>query len=213
VTRGLFFVFEGTEGSGKSTQLRLLADCFHESGLPVLTTREPGGTPLGEAVRTILLSDDYGEIDPRTEALLHTAARAEHVSRLIRPALETGVHVLSDRFFDSTLAYQGGGSGLPLDELRTLQCFAIGGTEPDQRILLKTSVEIGLQRRLSGVGAINRVDRAALDYHERVAATFISLAEQEPDRWIVVDGEQPPDAVSESVVSAIGNRYPDLGLR
>jgi dTMP kinase len=213
VTKGLFFVFEGTEGSGKSTQLQLLSERFRQSGLAVQTTREPGGTPLGEAVRAILLSDDYGEIDSRTEALLHTAARAEHVARLIRPALDAGVHVLSDRFFDSTLAYQGGGSGLPLDELRRLQCFAVGRTEPDQRILLQTGVELGLQRRLSGQGAINRIDRAELAFHERVAATFRSLAEQDPERWIVVDGEQDPDSVSECLVSSIVKRHPELGLR
>jgi dTMP kinase len=212
VARGLFFVFEGTEGSGKSTQLRLLAARFRNAGLAVTTTREPGGTPIGEAVRGLILSDEYGEIDPRTEALLHTAARAEHVCALIRPALEKGDHVLSDRFYDSTLAYQGGGSGLPLDELRALQHFAVGRTEPDQRILLRTSVELGLQRRLADDGVVNRIDRAELDYHKRVAATFDALAEQEPDRWIVVDGEQSPDTVSAALVCALNARFPELGL-
>jgi dTMP kinase len=212
VTRGLFLVFEGTEGSGKSTQVRLVAERFRDSGLPVTTTREPGGTPLGEAVRGILLADEFGEIDARTEALLHTAARAEHVSAQIRPALEAGTHVLCDRFYDSTLAYQGGGSGLQIDDLRNLQKFAIGATEPDQRILLVTNVEVGLRRRFSEGGAINRIDRAEFDFHERVASTFRALAAQEPDQWIIVNGEQDAEKVCMGVVTAISERFPELGL-
>jgi dTMP kinase len=213
VGRGLFFAFEGTEGSGKSTQVRLLAGRFEAAGLPVRTTREPGGTALGESVREILLSGDYGEIDPRTEALLHSAARAEHVAHVIRPALETGSHVITDRFSDSTLAYQGGGSGLPLDDLRSVQRFATGHLEPDLRILLLTSVEAGLRRRFSERSSLNRVDRAELGYHERVLATFSALAKRNPDCWVVIDGEQPPDNVNDDVVTAINDRYPDLGLR
>ncbi|CAN5715818.1 dTMP kinase [soil metagenome] len=212
MAKGLFFAFEGTEGSGKSTQVLLLAECFVAAGLPVRTTREPGGAALSEAIRGLLLSDDFGAMDPRTEALLHTAARAEHVASLIRPELDAGTHVLSDRFSDSTLAYQGGGSGLRLDDLRALQRFAIGETEPDQRILLLTSVDAGLKRRFAGVGAINRIDRAQRDFHERVAATFISLAERDPQCWIVVDGDAAPDVVCASLVNAINTRYPDLGL-
>ena len=210
--RGRFFVFEGTEGSGKSTQVRWLAERLTAAGLTVRTTREPGGTGLGEAVRQILLSEAFGEIDPRTEALLHTAARAEHVARLIQPELERGTHVISDRFLDSTLAYQGGGSGLSLSDLRALQRFAVGGIEPDQRILLVTSVEEGLRRRFSDSSSINRLDRVELGFHQRVAATFEALAKQDPDHWIVVDGEQSAELVTAQIVTAISERHPGLGL-
>ena len=212
MTKGLFFAFEGTEGSGKSTQVRLLAGSFAAAGLQVVTTREPGGTPLGDALRNLLLGGEFDHIDPRTEALLHTAARAEHVARLIRPALDAGTHVLTDRFADSTLAYQGGGSGLSLGKLRELQRFAVGETEPDQRILLQTNVEVGLKRRFASEGSINRIDRARLDFHERVASAYGLLVEREPHLWIVVDGEASPALVNDNLVIEISIRYPDLRL-
>jgi dTMP kinase len=212
VGRGLFIVFEGTEGSGKSTQAQRLAGRLRDSGAPVLTTREPGGTEIGEAIRALLLSDEVPEPASRTQALLHTAARAEHVERVIRPALAAGRHVVCDRYYDSTLAYQGGASGLPLSRLRSLQEFAIDGCEPDVKILLLVSVEEGLRRRNAQEDSMNRMDRAERAFHERVRETFLALARDESERWIVIDGERPLEVISADLAAALEERFPALGM-
>ncbi len=173
MTRGRFITFEGTEGSGKSTQIRLLERHLRSAGFEVDVTREPGGTPMGEAIRQLLFSDAGAQSDARTIALLHTAARAEHVAKRIAPALDRGVHVLCDRFMDSTLAYQGGGSGLPIDQLLSLQTFAVGDCEPDLRILIAIDVETGLSRRLEGSGDVNWVDRAGLERLEHLIGQML----------------------------------------
>ncbi|MBX3071737.1 MAG: dTMP kinase [Thermomicrobiales bacterium] len=207
---GRFIVFEGTEGSGKSTQVRLLGERMRAAGLPVDVTREPGGTPAGEAIRTLLFSEAGAGAAPRTVALLHTAARAEHVARRIEPAVASGTHVLCDRFLDSTLAYQGGGSGLPIDELLELQSFAVGNCEPDLRVLIAVDVEVGLQRRFGVDEEVNWIDRAGLDFHSRVQAVFQDRARTYPTQWLVVDGDQPATAVSEEIVLGLRRLFPEF---
>lgn len=208
--RGRFIVFEGTEGSGKSTQVRLLGEMLRAAGLPVDITREPGGTPIGESIRTILLSDSGAMADARTVALLHTAARAEHVAKRIAPALEAGTHVLCDRFLDSTLAYQGGGSGLPIDPLLRLQSFAVGDCEPDLRILISVDLETGLQRRFGGSGDINWIDHAGIDFHRKVHAVFQDRASAYPSQWLVVDGDQPVTEVTQAIVKGLRDRFSEF---
>jgi dTMP kinase len=210
VGRGSFIVFEGIEGSGKSTQIRLLAERFEGLGRLVTVTREPGGTPIGEAIRDLLLSNACEGAAPMTEALLHTAARAEHIPRVIRPALEAGHIVLSDRFLDSTLAYQGAGSGVPIATLRKLQHLIVADCVPDQKILLRLDVQEGLRRRMAGKEVVNRIDLSDLDFHQRVAEGFAALAAGEPGLWIVVDASLPPEVVAEHVFEGLLARLPEL---
>jgi dTMP kinase len=192
---GRFIVFEGPEGGGKTLQLGRLAERMRSDGMDVVQTREPGGTRVGNEIRSILLGlDDYA-ILPETEALLMAAARAQHVREVIQPALARGAWVVCDRFVDSTYAYQGGGSGLDRDQLRSIQQFATAGLEPDLRVLLDLPVEIGLRRRHADAGSVNRIDLADVQYHQRVRETFLHLAAVAPDRWITIDAQDEPDVV------------------
>jgi dTMP kinase len=200
VSRG-FITFEGPEGAGKSTQIRLLADRLRANGADVVTTREPGGTAIGEQIRAVLLSSTSSGISAETEALLMTAARAQHVSEVIRPALERGQIVLCDRYVDSTIAYQGGGRGLSIDGLLRLQTFATGGLEPDLRVLLDLPVEMGLRRRRSGGEETNRLDDESLQFHTRVRHMYLELA-QHPD-WVVIDASRDVQAVASDVLAAV----------
>ncbi len=208
--RGEFIAFEGIDGSGKSTQSRMLAERIRALGRTVVLTREPGGTPIGEAIRGLLFDRSLGDFEPRTEALLHSAARAQHVADVIEPALMRGEAVITDRFIDSTLAYQGGGNHLSLVDLETIQSFAVRGTYPDFRILIDVPPETGLARRLADAAHVNRIDEAGLAYHSRVAETFRQLASVHPERWFVVDGSRPEAEVSASIVQAIRNRFASL---
>jgi dTMP kinase len=201
--RGRFITFEGPDGSGKSTQAGLLAERLKALGLDVLLTREPGGTPLGERVRHVLLARDEGRHSPRADALLFDAARAQHVDDVIAPALRRGAVVVCDRYADSTVAYQGYGSGLPLGRLREIGAFATRGMLPDRTILLDLSVEAGLARRSRGAPeGMTRFEAAeSFDaaYHERVRSGFLALARAEPTRWSVVDADRPPDVIARDV--------------
>jgi dTMP kinase len=187
--RARFITLEGPEGSGKTTAARHLAEWLRGRGIATLLTHEPGGTPLGEEIRRIVLhlrgvSDD---LDARTDALLYAASRAQHVARVIRPALERGEWVVCARFVDSSLAYQGHGYGNDLEELQRLQDFATGGLRPDLTILLDVPVEIGLGRKRHG--AWNRFeDNEGAEFFDRVRAGYLRLAEEEPDRFRIVDG-------------------------
>lgn len=209
--RGWFVTFEGPEGAGKTVQARRLHDLAVEVGVPVVLTREPGGTDLGEAIRGILLARGSAA-DPRSEALLFNAARAQLVAEVVGPALAGGALVVSARFADSTLAYQGYGAGLPLDELRAVADFATGGLVPDLTVLLDIPVEEGLRRKRASAEE-NRfeadVDRG---FHERVRAGFLALAAAEPTRFVVVDARADPDAVFAAVCRAL-ERLPDLAHR
>lgn len=201
-----FITLEGPEGAGKSVQAPLLAAFLKEQGWNVLLTREPGGTRLGDVLREILLCHDDYAILPESEALLLTAARAQHVHERIRPALDAGIAVVCDRFVDSTLAYQGGGQGLPIDALLQIQTFATGGLTPDLRILMDIPVHVGLARRHADPSSVNRIDRASRAFHERVRATFLQLSETNPDGWSVIDARADVSTVSRAIRDEVQRR-------
>jgi len=205
---GRFIVFEGPEGAGKSLQASRLAGALRDDGYDVVLTREPGGTPLGEEIRSLLLRADGYDMLPEAEALLMTAARAQHVADVIKPALAAGAIAVCDRFVDSTLAYQGGGRGLPREPLEALQRFATGGLVPDLRILLDLPVAVGLSRRLSEQESVNRIDAANLAFHERVRQTFLTLAAKHPASWVVIDAQQPVADVARQVWEAVASTLP-----
>ncbi len=200
----MFISLEGPDGSGKTTQIDLLAERLRTLGHHVVSTREPGGTPPGAALRTLLLDTSW-ELSGVTEALLMSADRAEHVRQVIRPSLDSGSVVITDRYADSTLAYQGGGREIDLGQLRTIQQLATGGLLPDITFLLDLPVEVGLERRLSGQG-INRLDREALEFHQNVAAMFRRLASEEPGRWRVIDATASVQMVHTAIWSQVSGR-------
>jgi len=202
---GKFITFEGPEGGGKSTHIRLLADFLRAKGIALTLTREPGGTPTGEAIRSLLQHDGAGESPAhRTEVLLFLASRAQHVERLIRPALNAGQWVLCDRFDDSTLAYQGYGRGFDLGELRAVNAFATGGLVPDLTVLLDISPETS-QTRLAG-RTLDRIEREASDFHVRLRRGFLELARQQPERFVVVNAELEIDRVADEIRSEVVKR-------
>lgn len=199
-----FITFEGPEGSGKSTQIRLLAEALERSGSRVLVTREPGGTPIGNAVRAILLDRTHTEMSPRAETLLFNAARAQIVDQVIRPALAAGQIVLCDRYADSTLAYQGYGHGQSLDDLRRLGAYATGGLTPDLTIYLDIDVRDGLRRKQRGAAEEwNRMEEKTQSFHEAVRRGYLALAAAEPDRWLVIDANRPIDAIHEEIMRRV----------
>jgi dTMP kinase len=208
--RGLLITFEGPEGCGKTTMARWLAGVLQEKGLRVLLTREPGGTPVGEAIRELLHAHEQADMTARAEALLFCAARAQLVERVIRPFLMAGGIVISDRYADSTLAYQGYGRGLDLEELRRLNRFATGGLQPDLTFLLDVEVEQGLARRRASGEAWTRLDAMDLAFHQRVREGYLALAAAEPARWVVINASQPMEAVQAAIRAHLADR---LGLR
>jgi dTMP kinase len=184
----LFVTFEGPEGGGKTSQLRLLAVYLREEGWQVLTTREPGGTAIGDRVRVILLDPVHTEMESTTEFLLFSAARAQLVAQVIRPHLAQGGVVLCDRYGDASLAYQGYAYCQDLEALGIITRFATGALIPDLTFCLDVPVEIGLRRKSGGSGdAWNRMEQKEIAYHERVRAGYLAMAAQEPSRWVVVD--------------------------
>ncbi len=198
-SRGWLIAFEGVEGAGKSTQVELLRQALEKAGHRVVSTREPGGTPLGEQVRSILL-DPASALDARTEALLFAAARAQLVERVIRPALERDEVVLCDRYVDSSLAYQGAARGLGLEPIAAINGFATDGLLPDLVVLLRLDPAEGLAR---GRGSRDRIERQDLEFHQRVARGFLDLAAADPERFVVIDAAAPPDRVAAEVRAAV----------
>ena len=197
---GLFVTFEGPEGCGKTSQMRQLAAYLRDQGCDVLTTREPGGTPISERVRAIVLDPAHPNMEPTTEFLLFSAARAQHVAEVIRPHLERGGVVLCDRFADSSLAYQGYGYGLDLEARRAITHFATGGLVPDLTLLLDLPVEVGLHRKAGGWGdAWNRMEQKQIDYHERVRAGYLAMAADEPERWVTIDATGDMRSVQDAI--------------
>ncbi len=187
----MFVTFEGPEGSGKSTQARLLAAYLQESGEDVLLTREPGGTAIGDQIRTILHSHDNTAMLPASELLLYNAARAQIVAEVIRPALAQGKIVLSDRYADSTIAYQGYGRQLDLDTVRKINALATGGLVPDLTFLIDIGVQDGLARRKDGAKRgeeWNRMDSLSCEFYERVREGYLEMMRAEPGRWVRIDG-------------------------
>ncbi len=201
----MFITFEGSEGSGKSSQISLLAEFLCQRGYSVFNTREPGGTPIGEQIRTVLFDLKNEEMTQRAEILLFQAARAQLVEQKIRPFLASGGVVLCDRYADSTLAYQGYGYELDLDRLRSLIDFATGGLKPDLTLLLDMDVEEGLQRRLKG-GEWNRLDAYQLAFYQRVRNGYLEMAQNEPGRWVLVDASQPHERVQAAIREVILER-------
>ncbi len=193
--RGRLVTFEGGEGSGKSTQAAALAARLEAAARPAVRLREPGGTPLGETLRDLILHSGP-EITPEAEFLLFLAARAELVRLQLRPALDAGQVVICDRFSDSTLAYQGYGRGLDLAAIRPLDAFATGGLVPDLTLLLDLPLEAGLARRTGGADAIERQEAA---FHERVRQSYLALAAAAPERWLVLDGTDSVAAIEARV--------------
>ncbi|MCS7039488.1 MAG: dTMP kinase [Anaerolineae bacterium] len=194
-----FITFEGIEGSGKTTQMQLLRDWLQARGEQVLATREPGGTAIGDRIRAILLDPNHTEMAAETEILLYAAARAQIVRQIIRPHLEQGWIVLCDRFFDSTLAYQGYGRGLPLNILRDITAFATGGLVPDLTFYLDLPVEVGLRRKAQTPAEWTRFEAETLAFHRRVRKGYLELAAAEPRRWVVLDAGQPAELIQETI--------------
>ena len=209
--RGKFITFEGPEGSGKTTHIRLLAEYLEGQGIPVVCTREPGGTPLGEKVRDLL---QHGGADdapvPQAETLLFLASRAQHVERLIRPALERGVWVLCDRFSDSTLAYQGYGRGFDLAQLRSADAFATCGLAPDLTVLLDVTPEMSrarlLERQAKTATTPDRIERESDAFHARLRNGFLEMAAAEPGRFAVLATDRPQECVAADIREAVAAR-------
>jgi dTMP kinase len=202
VTAACFVVFEGGEAAGKSTQASRLA-----GRLGAVLTREPGGTATGKALRRLLLDPATAGLDDRAEALLMAADRAQHVAEVVRPALASGRHVVSDRYVGSTLAYQGYGRGLALDDLRRLSAWASGDLVPDAVVLLDVPVHAAATRREDHP---DRLEAAGTAFHRRVHDGYHALAREDPDRWLVVDGTPDADTVEAAVWAALGSRLPAL---
>ncbi|BAI72454.1 dTMP kinase [Azospirillum sp. B510] len=211
--RGRLITLEGGEGAGKSTQLRRLAGRLRETlrarGAGLVTTREPGGSPGAEEIRALLVTGETGRWSPVTEALLHSAARRDHLERTVWPALETGDWVLCDRFLDSTMAYQGYGLGLGRALVETVQRAALGDFRPDLTLILDIEVEKGLRRAVARHGGEDRYERMDIGFHQRLRDGFLDIARREPDRCAVVDADADPDTVQARVWDAVSGR---LGL-
>lgn len=201
----MFITLEGPEGCGKSTQMPLLVASLREQGYDVLATREPGGTPISEQIRTVLGRLENTEMHSRTEILLFQASRAQLVEEVIRPHLAKGGMVICDRYADSTLAYQGYGRQQDMTALRSLVNFATGGLKPDLTLLLDIDVEMGLRRRRKG-GEWNRLDALDVAFYERVRQGYHSLAQEEPERWVIIDASQPFKQVQADLRQAVAGR-------
>lgn len=203
VGRGLFISFEGGEGTGKTTQAQLLARHLESKGARVVLTREPGGTPLGERVREILLHALDVPLSPEAQALLFSAARAELVRSVIRPALAEGAHVVAGRFFDSTLAYQGYGHGVDLEALRAVTRVAVGDTVPDLTLLLDLPTESGLARKRAGAERWDRFEADDEAFHRRVREGYLALARAEPQRFVMLAGDRPEGEIAREVAARV----------
>jgi dTMP kinase len=206
VRHGVFIALEGGEGAGKTTQARLLAIWLRDQGYDVVTTREPGATKIGMRLRAVLLDTAHAGLSARAETLLYAADRAEHVSTVILPALERGAVVVTDRYVDSSLAYQGAGRNQPTAEVAKLNQWATGGLMPDLTVLLDMPPANGLGRRARSA---DRLEAEPLDFHERVRLGFLSLAREDPDRYLVLDAAQPPEDVSRTIQERVREMLPD----
>ncbi|WP_369132549.1 dTMP kinase [Modestobacter sp. I12A-02662] len=209
---GVLIAFEGGEGAGKSTQVRRLQEWLTGEGLVARATLEPGGTPSGGRIRAILLDPASAGLSPRSEALLYAADRAQHVHDVLRPALDAGEVVITDRFIDSSLAYQGAGRTIPMDDVRSISRWATQGLQPDLTVLLDLPPEVGLARA-RGRAAADRLESESLDFHQRVRRTFLALAESEPDRYLVLDARSSPDELAAAVRTRVSDLLQGLPLQ
>lgn len=214
-----FITFEGIEGCGKTTQIRLLADSLLQSGKRVLLTREPGGCPIADKIRAILLDAHNSEMTPKAELLLYAAARAQHIDEVIRPALASGTIVLCDRFTDATVAYQGYGRGLDQGLIKVLNETATGDCRPDLTVLIDCPVETGLERAIARIEAGSaadsnhlreeRFERESLEFHQRVRDGYLQLAVTYADRFIQIDGRESVAVIAAKICSAVSPRIAD----
>lgn len=212
VTRGRFITIEGGEGAGKSTHAARLAQSLEARGLATLVTREPGGTPEAERIRALLL--DPGEVawEPATEVLLHFAGRVENVAKTVEPALAEGRIVICDRFADSTLAYQGYGSGVPPATIRAIWNAALGGFRPDLTLILDIDPEAGLRRAGKRLATRDRYESLPLEYHRRVREGFLAIAADAPERCAVIDATPDQDRVAAAVLAQVERRLGDTAV-
>lgn len=199
----MFITIEGPDGGGKTTQMNLLIPALEKLGLDVIRTREPGGTDIGDQIRSVIMDMKNKSMHPRAEILLFCASRAQLVSELIRPSLASGKIVLCDRYADSTMAYQGYGHGLDRTALKNLLEFATGGLKPDLTILLDISAEAGLRRRITNHDEWNRMDDYALQFHERVRKGYLEMAAAEPERFAVIHADRSKEEIHDEIVSVI----------
>ncbi|MGA7615406.1 MAG: dTMP kinase [Thermoanaerobaculia bacterium] len=215
---GYFLALEGIEGSGKTTQIDRLADLIRTSGRNVVLTKEPGGTPLGNRIRAILLDPQEEGMDALTELFLYAASRRQHVVELIRPALERGAVVLCDRYTDATLAYQGFGRQLELERLRNLNDWVTEGTYPDLTLIFDLQESLGLQRARTRndtselLQGESRIEGEDLRFHRRVREGYLALAEAEPERYEVIEAGGSPDDVYSAMIDTLARRAPQLGI-
>lgn len=201
--KGYFITFEGGEGSGKSTQLKLLSAAFEKSGLPFITTREPGGSENAEKIRALLVSGDADSWDPLTETLLFTAARSDHLNRLVKPAIAEGKTVICDRFFDSTLVYQGIGKGLGENYIKALHHIVFGNFMPGLTIILDIDPETGLKRAGARRGNENRFEQLDISFHQKIRDGFLQIAKNEAERCVVLDAMKDAETLHKETIAII----------
>jgi len=206
MTPGRFITLEGGEGAGKTTLAELLAARLRSTGLEVIVTREPGGTPNAEALRTLLVEGETGRWSPLAETLLLYAARTDHVERLIKPALSAGHWVICDRFSDSTRAYQGAAGGLDADRIAAIDTVTLNGFTPDLTFMVDMDPAIGLERARARGGGHTRFERQAIPFHNTLRRAFVEIARENPDRCILLDGAQPPKQVADAALAGVRAR-------
>ena len=203
----MFITLEGPEGSGKTTAVEAAVKKLEEMGYQIVRTREPGGTPIAEQIRNVILDKDNTAMDGRTEALLYAASRRQHLVEKVWPALKEGKIVICDRYLDSSLAYQGGARGLGIDEILNVNLFATENTWPDLTLLFDIKPEIGLARINANANReVNRLDLEKLDFHNKVRDSFLALAKRFPDRYVIIDASQSREEVAKATMEAILSR-------
>lgn len=209
MTRGLFVTFEGGDGVGKTTQISLLTSSLEELGVAVTVTREPGGTPLGNEIRELVLHSRE-HIAPRAEALLYAADRAHNVATIVRPALERGDVVLQDRYFDSSVAYQGAGRALEAGDIKRISMWAANDLIPDLTVLLDLDEESAAKRLAAQNKPFDRFESERAEFHARVRQAFLRLADAEPDRFIVIDATLPPETIAQTIARRVSDLLGNL---
>ena len=203
----MFITLEGPEGSGKTTAVEAAVKKLEEMGYEIVRTREPGGTPIAEQIRNVILDKGNTAMDGRTEALLYAASRRQHLVEKVWPALKEGKIVICDRYLDSSLAYQGGARGLGIDEILNVNLFATENTWPDLTLLFDIKPEVGLARiNANADREVNRLDLEKIDFHNKVRDSFLALAKRFPDRYVIIDASQSREAVAKATMEAILSR-------
>ena len=201
--QGLLITMEGPDGSGKTLQMDLLEKALREQGYPVIRSREPGGTRIGEAIRSVILNPEYTEMDQMTEAMLYAASRAQHVAEKIKPAMAEGYIVLLDRFLDSSLVYQGIARGMTIETIEAINQFATGGLQPDATIMVYIDYEEGLRRKKQQNGSLDRMEAEQDNFHRRVNEGYLQLAHRYPERIQLIDGARDPQTIHQDILKRV----------